>query len=464
VLGNTTDDLLPPYVDYGYSASLGEMFNSDGGLLKLSCGASEIDSAQYASVKSGHSRSLTAAQPPDYTTNDDLTKWCEGNDTEFDVNNFGTPGSDNDCTPVVLGACNDGGTMRDAVAPAPGDLVITEIMPRPRTISATVGQWVEAKVMKDLDLNNVSIDRANDTAGGVTIESPDCVRVTAGSYIAFARNTDPLMNGGVDTVGGFGFSINPTATPDVQLVYGTTVIDAVTWTGGTTGASIQLDPDFTDAASNDSASNFCAGTAEYEATGPNLGTPNAENTQCAVVAQPGECLDGGVPRAIVKPAAGALVLTEALPNAAGTGTDALQEFLELTNTGATAFDLNDLTVKGAGATTNQIRVSDCVSVAPGAFVILAHNADPLMNGGLPPVAATFTLALSTTASILDGATPLDQMTWGTVSDGRSRQLNPANTNTTDNDTATNYCSADTATQSYGTTGNFGTPGAANVCP
>ncbi len=70
-LGNATPDLIPAYVDYGYSADLGDFYNTDGGKLALKCTDAEIDSATYEGVKAGHSRELSSASAPDYTFNDD---------------------------------------------------------------------------------------------------------------------------------------------------------------------------------------------------------------------------------------------------------------------------------------------------------------------------------------------------------------------------------------------------------
>lgn len=468
-LGNTTPDLLAPYIDYGYSADLGDMFNTDGGKLRLACGDSEIDSATYEAVKEGHSRQLTNAQPPDYTINDNAANWCQANDAEFDTANFGTPGSDNDCAPVVIGQCSDGGTMRDAVPPAPGDLVITEVMPKPKAVSATTGQWFEVLALKDLDLNGVGLDRAGDSASPTLITATDCIHMTAGSYAVFARSADMAMNGGLTTLATFPFSINPTGTPDVQLVYGTEVIDAVSWTTSTTGKSLSLDPDAATATGNDSPSNFCDGVAVYNTVGPNmdLGTPGAANAQCATVPGPGQCLDNGTLRSIVKPAAGQLVVSEFLANPAGTGTDTTQEWIEVTNSGAAAFDLNGLGLKGNTTTVNTIQSADCKPVAAGGFALFAHGTDTATNGGLPPVDATFTFALAASngsLSVLDGATVLDAVTWTTpaIGDGVGKQLKPTNTNVTDNDSQANFCDGKAA-QMYGTAANFGTPKAANVC-
>src|SRR5215207_4863790 len=179
-LGNSTKDLLPAYVDYGYSNTLGDFFNSDGGKLDLKCGDKLVDSANYEGVKSGRSREFTAAQAPDYTLNDDQANWCEAADTEFEPNNFGTPGQENDCRPSVVGQCADGSGTRPTVPPMAGQLVITEVMPSPGAVSDTVGEWFEAKALGDFDLNGLGLDRAGDTANAKIIDSPDCIHVTNG--------------------------------------------------------------------------------------------------------------------------------------------------------------------------------------------------------------------------------------------------------------------------------------------
>jgi len=235
-LGNSADDLLPAYVDYGYGADLGDLFNTDGGELSLSCGASQIDKATYESVKEGRARQLTAAQPPDYTLNDDPVNWCEANGSEFDTGNFGTPGSDNDCTPIVIGQCNDNGTMRDASLPVPGDLVITEVMPNPGAVSDTEGEWFEILAINGFDLNGVGLDRAGDSSNPNILDAPDCIHVNAGSFAVFAKNSDTGANGGIPAAtirGNFTFSLvdgTMAAPGDVRIMAGTNVIDAITWT------------------------------------------------------------------------------------------------------------------------------------------------------------------------------------------------------------------------------------------
>jgi hypothetical protein len=487
-LGNSTSDLVPPYVDYGYSADLGDFFNSDGGMLALKCGDTEIDSAQYELVRSGRSRQFSNLGPPDYTANDDLANWCEGKDSEFEANNFGTPGQDNDCAPVVAGACSDGGTMRPAIPPDVGDLVITELMPRPSSVSATVGQWFEVRALKDIDLNGIGLDRANDTAGATLVSSPNCLPLAAGQYAVFARSGESSMNGGLTTAGTFSFSINPTSNPDLQIVYGGTVIDAVTWTTSTNGRSLALDPDLTTSTANDDPANFCNGATIYNGT--DYGTPGANNEQCATLPGPGQCLDNGTPRAIVKPAAGALVITEIMPNPVTETPVAMnQEWFEITNAGAAAFDLNGLGLdRGTDSRTpDVISLANCRPLAPGGFALFARNA--MNNGGLPTPDATFGFTMvnggnATTPAevqVVDPTTctgtPIvcttiyDSLNYSTTNgwpatataDGVSAMLKPGMYTTTANDAFANFCPAKPGQQYNNTILNYGTPKAANVC-
>jgi hypothetical protein len=256
------------------------------------------------------------------------------------------------------------------------------------------------------------------------------------------------------------------------------VIDAVSWTKSTNGRSLQLDPDLIDSVSNDNQGNFCDATTKYNGTAPNedFGTPGGANTQCTLLPPAGKCDDGGTIRDIVKPAAGQLVITEFLANPAppppmDTTTDATKEWFEVTNTGATSFDLNDLTVKNPGATGNVVQSPTCIKVAPGGFALFARSADATKNAMLPPPDATFSFSLvdsgaNASIQILDGATMLDSVTWTSVTSGKALQLDPDHFNTTDNDTAAPaagvYCLGATA---YGDMTNTGTPKAANAqCP
>ena len=400
-LGNSTSDLVPAYVDYGFSADLGDFYNTGGGMLALKCGSNELDTAVYDMVKPGHSRQLTNLVPPDYTLNDDQNNWCEGRDTEFEAGNFGTPGQDNDCAPVVAGACTDGNGMRAVVSPGPGELVITEVMPSPAKVSDTLGEWFEVKALADVDVNGLTLDRAGDTSTSQPLASPTCLHLTTGSYAVFAKSADNSMNGGITppVLGTFSFSMvtgSTTAPGDVQILNGTTVIDAITWTSSRTGKALQLDPDVTDATSNDQPSNFCDATTTYGLG--DFGTPAAVNGQCTMLPPAGMCDDGGTLRAIVKPTMGDLVITEIMPNPK---VEPSQEWFEITNVGGAAFDLNGLGLDRANDTAlpTVVNSASCKSLAPGGFALFAHSADPATNGMLPAPDATFSFSMVNTGSM-----------------------------------------------------------------
>lgn len=328
--------------------------------------------------------------------------------------------------------------------------------------------------MKDVDLNNLGLDRAGDTAAPNVLRAYDCVRATAGTRLVFAKSADPAMNDGIAAnliYGTFSFSLvtGSTTTPgDIQLLSGTTVVDAVTWTSSRSGKALNLDPDFSNAVANDNASNFCDATQAYGLG--DLGTPGAANTQCAAQPPAGQCDDAGTFRAIVPPAATALVITELMPNPK---VEPGQEWFEITNAGATPFDLNGLGIDRANDTRapDAIASAACKSLAPGAFAVLARSADPSTNGGLPQVDATFGVSLVNTTGDLRVVDPTscaattpfacttiyDSVTYGTSTDGVSSQVMPGMYTTTANDMASAYCPA---ISTYGDGTNLGTPGTA----
>lgn len=365
------------------------------------------------------------------------------------------------------GRCIDAGGLRDAVPPSVGDLVITEVMAKPKHLSATVAQWFEVVARTDLDLNGVYLHRAN--AANIepeVVAAEECLHLPAGSYAVFARSEDAAQNGNLVASGVFSFSLNPDGEPDVQVVTDDEVIDRVTWSGSTSGTSLQLDPGKIDAVANDEPESFCDATTVYELAGGNKGSPGAANPPCPTRVEAGECRDGAVVRPIASPRSGQLVITEFLANPSGSGSDAMQEWFEVANIGSTAFDLNNLTV--ASGTRNSVVVStDCIPVLPGGFALFAHSTDPTINGGLSPVAATFSFALANrngSLSVSDENAVLDQIAWtgSPQSDGIARQLKPTHMNVVDNDVEANFCAAGPG-NTYGRDGNLGTPGASNVC-
>lgn len=473
VFGRSSDPALNgglPAVTAGFTFSLIGGSATTPGDVQLVLGADVLDAVTWTSSRAGKSLALD----PDLENvadNDVEASWCDGA-AAYGAGDLGTPGAANpQCAGgPMTGTCLDAGTPRATVMPVVGDLVITEVMPNPAAVSDASGEWFEVLVTRDVDLNGVGLDRAGDTSSPVVIAQPDCVRVTAGARLVFAKSADPMANGGLPPITAtFSFALvdgTPATPGDVQLVLGPTVLDSVTWTSTRSGVAHQIDPDEETPTGNDLPANQCDATTTYG--DGDFGTPAAANTQCPVVVTPGMCdLGGGVLRPIVKPAPGQLVITELLANPANvTGfTDAQREWFEITNTGVAAFDLNDLEVARTGASGNVITSATCKPVAPGGFALFARSADPGVNAMLPAADATFSFALVDTngnVEVRDGATILDVVDYTSVTSGAARQLDPDLFTTAGNDLATSWC---LATTTYGDASNTGTPGAANLqCP
>lgn len=458
-LGNVPADVRPAHVAYGYDNDLGDLYQA-GGKLQLSCGAVLVDEASYADVASGRTRALDGKTAPDYLANDDQTAWCttaEDDALRYEPANFGTPGAANqDCMIILPGQCDDGGTMRATVPPAPGDLVITEVMPSPAAVSDTTGEWFEVLVNRDVDLNGVGLDRAGDSTMPNVLASPDCLRVTAGTHLVFARSTDGTMNGMLPRVDGqFTFSLvgGTAASPgDVRLVIDTVELDSFAWTSSRNGRTLQLDAGLTAPADNDVAGNVCDGNAIYGAG--DLGTPGAANRDCGTSTS-GMCTDGAVMRPIVTPTAGQVRISEWMPDPTAV-TDANGEWFEVQA-------LADVDLNGLQAGTTTLGMTPivaaggpCLRVASGGFALFARNATAATNGNLPAVDATEGLSLvqsNGTLQIGFGGSTLSMVTWTASAAGRSIMIDSDGT----------QCNAPDGVAMYNAM-DRGTPRAANVPP
>lgn len=454
-----------PRVDgvFGFTVVSGS--SAEPGDIALLHGGTLIDAVTWTSSRTGKALQVDP-DSANATANDVAANFCDAIDT-YGEGDLGTPGAPNAQCPLVAppGSCLDGTTPRALVTPVPGDLVITEVMPSPNAVSDTSGEWFEVIATRDVDLNGLGLDRASDTANPNVVSSAACLRLANGQRAIFARSTSPDANGGLPAVtAAFTFSLTTgtTTTPgDVQIVYDGEVLDAVTWTGSTSGASLQLDPDFTNTADNDLETSWCDGATAYGAG--DLGTPLAANAQCTGGPAPGSCLANGVARALVLPVPGDLVITEVMASPSAVS-DTLGEWFEVQVT--RDVDLNGLGLSRASSTSPTVVASaDCIRVTNGSRLVFAHSADSTLNGGLPAVTATFTFALvggSTTSPgdirLSFAGTTLDSFVWTRSTAGASLQLDPDMTNPTDNDDEQNWCDA---TAAYGD-GDLGTPALANA--
>jgi hypothetical protein len=461
VAGAVIDDeevlAVVPYVDYGYADVLGDMRNS-GGRLVVACGEEVIDEALYAEPTQGASRGFTGDRTPDASGNDDLALWCDAQ-TAVDAESLGTPGDRNDfCVGSGPVSCVEAGTIREAVAPPLGDLVVTEIMSDPEATEDDLGEWFEIRTNADFDLNGLMVGRASDLSDAEVVTGEACVPVKAGTILVIAKSEDPESNGGLPRVDAlFDFNLNQ-SNNQVVVSYGGQILDALAYGSTQAGTAHNLDPRYQTPELNDDPRYLCRATLPYGAG--DLGTPGEDNTQCEIPAPEGQCLDDdGSFRDIIAPQPGDLAVTELMANPEAAAEESESEWFEVQ--AAATFDLNGVALGTVeGEPRELLETTACARLAAGDHAVIAREADPALNGGLPQVDATFGFALTNSDGALwigtDAAT-LDLVTWPSVPAGAARSVDPSAANPQANDDDAAWCPA---IEPYGD-GDLGTPGADN---
>jgi hypothetical protein len=358
-------------------------------------------------------------------------------------------------------------TLRTTNPPTSGDLVITEFMADPQAVGDTVGEWIELYTTGDFDLNGLELGKFPPTIAH-TVSSVTCLPARAGSYVVLARSADPTMNGGLPRVDAvMTMSMSNSGAQGIFVGYRGEVLDAITYSTSSAGASTSLDPTKRNAVDNDDPANWCRTPAGTTYGVGDRGTPGAANPSCGIV-NPGMCLDAGTERAKIAPQEGDLVLNEFMANPRAVG-DTDGEWFEVFV--ARDVDLNGLQVgRVPGVVDLTLPEGECRRAVAGTHLLFARKADPLVNGGLPQVDVLIGFSLVNTNGRLYvglGGMVLDEITWASLGDGVATSLNPDFQNPVDNDQASSWCPAATE---YGP-GNppvppdRGTPGAVNpACP
>ncbi|WP_428266280.1 hypothetical protein [Haliangium sp.] len=406
-----------------------------GGSVTLACDVIEIDTAAYPANPPGAAVGLSGGgQQPDPERNDDPAGWCSAT-IGFAPGARGSPGAANEACPGAPGGggdddrpspdgmCTDADGLRPIDGATPGDVVITEIMPNPDAVSDADGEWAEVYVDRDLDLNGLSLGRSSDSLA-VVVNTGECVRARAGAYVLFAASADSAVNGGLAPVAGELPTSLVNANGGLVLGAGTDIVlDQVTWTSSSAGASLSLDPSARSPVDNDLAAPWCVHRSSSYGSG-DTGTPGAANASCAdpggggaapdagleprdggldlgpdaldeaapIDAPPADhCRDGEVLRPIARPGPGAVHITELMANPDAVS-DADGEWFELRID--VDADLNGLELgRTPGEVLTTLTSEHCLRVSAGAYAVLAHGPDPAQNGGLPEVVGGFEFSL-----------------------------------------------------------------------
>jgi hypothetical protein len=168
-----------------------------------------------------------------------------------------------------------------------GDLVITEIMQNPITISDNNGEYFELVNLSGSTVDLVGLVVSDDGSDSFTVNSS--LVIPNGGYAVFVLNGDPALNGGIAGPNVYDYASFSLGNADDEVVISnaTIDIDAVRYDGGPAfpdpnGASMNLDPSYTNELLNDVAINWCAAPGvNYAPT--ELGTPGAPNVPCPTV-------------------------------------------------------------------------------------------------------------------------------------------------------------------------------------
>jgi hypothetical protein len=206
--------------------------NSNSGLF-IGIDGTTLDAVTWgASMPNGVARQLSD-DTLDRVDNDEDVNWCAAE--EAYNGDLGTPGEAN-LVCVRAGECRDGGVVRDLRVPAPGDLIITEIM-ADATGADGGREWFEVLVGKDLDLNGVTLTNgANTFTYGAGQSS--CIEVDAG-YRVFV-NDDVTDHGSLSVDFLYPFQLgNDPATITLSGRRGNGRQRAVPGSGGRGGAPAQ---------------------------------------------------------------------------------------------------------------------------------------------------------------------------------------------------------------------------------
>jgi len=460
----------------------GLTLRNSSAIIILKAGATVLHQVEYGKsgtqagkVKKAFSRQLSSAllsgtkfQCP---ATEPAGSWCEGK-AKYDANNTGTPGKVSDCkgTPPD-GGPGDGPQSCNLKA---GDVLVTELLSDPNS-SDFKDEWLELY---------------NNTSAPINMA---CLQVIiSGKHTC--KPTGTLKAGGFFVVhhGGAGAPAGSSCT-NLSLSNDYAVVEvksaAVTLhkisygkkpDGGVAtvmskpkkGVAKQLEGKLITGARINPAvtqvgANWCDATKVYDTK--NKGTPATKNTNCA-----GAPADGGADAATnCGVAAGDLLITEIQSDAKGSY---MNEWLELYNNSGK--DLPDLSCVTVAMNTNTCKLSG--SLPKGAFLVLHRG-----KAGSPTVGKTCTsLSLNNTYAVLEirgyKGLSIHKLGYGKAPDagatafilpapqsGVAKQLSkklftgakiaPANTLM-----LTSWCDA---TSTWGTGGNKGTPGVANInCP
>ncbi|MCK6526021.1 lamin tail domain-containing protein [Myxococcota bacterium] len=182
------------------------------------------------------------------------------------------------------------GEASELVVPRVGDLVVTEVMVDPATVSDSAGEYVEVYNAADYAISLSGWVLGDGLSESHTLASAPTL--APGDVVVLARNASEASNGGFEGDYQYTGLTLDNESDGVVLSFAGVVVDEVRYRddlGFTVpaGAALTLDPGSYDAAANDAGSAWCRATTPI-VSGGDFGTPGRANDDCACAASDGD--------------------------------------------------------------------------------------------------------------------------------------------------------------------------------
>ena len=263
-------------VDKTFNFTLKNGTTSTGdGLLFVGIGEAVLDQVTYTESNEAQATALDPALL-DTTANDDPANFFACEAPYGDQTNRGTP-RDSNATCSLEGMCREGETFRAVNPPGAGDIMVTEAMANPEGDEPEF-EWFEITAMADFDLNGLQYGKGDDEPE--VVGAVDCLPVSSGDIIVFARVLPPGDNGGLPQADQMSSITLNNSAGDVWIGVRDEILHTFTYGSAAEGRSRQLDPDGVTVCSTPDTTPYGPGTVCGTDGDGNCGTPGEANPAC----------------------------------------------------------------------------------------------------------------------------------------------------------------------------------------